>query len=63
VAAVSKEWEGKGGKYLVDCTEAGPFKGEDLTAIGDDGYAPFAFDEEMERKLWRDSAKMVGVEE
>ena len=56
-AAVSKEWEGKGGKYLEDCDEAGPVKG------GAEGYAAWAYDEHAEKRLWADSCKMVGVED
>lgn len=56
-AAVSKEWEGKGGRYLEDCDEAVPHSG------GLDGYASWAYDAEAERRLWADSCKMVGVED
>ena len=62
-AAVSKEWEGKGGKYLVDCEVADPAKAVEIDVIGDDGYAEWAYNEENEDKLWRDSCKFVGVEE
>ncbi|CRK16092.1 Oxidoreductase calI like protein [Verticillium longisporum] len=59
-AAVSKEWEQAGGKYLVDLVEAKP------TAEGDDkvtgpGYAPWAYNEEEAKRLWRDSLKIVGL--
>lgn len=57
-AALSKEWEGKGGRYLEDCAESppvGPFGWS--TAVG---YAPHAYDEEPAKKLWADSCKMVG---
>ncbi|KAL8715448.1 MAG: hypothetical protein Q9220_000782 [cf. Caloplaca sp. 1 TL-2023] len=60
-AALSKEWEGKGGKYLEDCAESpqvGPFGS--ATAVG---YAPHAYNEKAEKQLWADSCKMVGVED
>ncbi|KAL8788917.1 MAG: hypothetical protein Q9213_001440 [Squamulea squamosa] len=58
-AALSKEWEGRGGRYLEDCAESppvGPSGGS--TAVG---YAPYAYDEISARKLWEDSCQMVGV--
>jgi len=63
-AAVSKDWEGKGGKYLSNCEVAGPFqKAINDLGVGDDGYAEWAYNEENEDRLWRDSCKFVGVEE
>jgi NAD(P)-dependent dehydrogenase (short-subunit alcohol dehydrogenase family) len=60
-AAVSEEWEGKGGKYLSNCVVQGP-AGKDANAgIGDDGYSAWAYNEEGEERLWKDSCKMVGV--
>lgn len=56
-AACAKEWEGKGGRYLEDVQEAEQM--EDLQKWS--GYAPHAYDEEAEKKLWIDSLKMVGV--
>lgn len=59
-AALSKEWEGRGGKYLEDCGEA------ELTASTDalsKGYAPHAYDEKAEKKLWTDSLKFVGLKD
>lgn len=61
-AALGKEWEGKGALYLADCAAQGPFKGGEALGTGDEGFAEWAFDEEAEEKLWRDSAKLVGVE-
>ncbi|KAI4103727.1 MAG: hypothetical protein L6R37_003655 [Teloschistes peruensis] len=58
-AALSKDWEGRGGRYLEDCAEAPPVvKGGGATAVG---YAPHAYSEEDARKLWQDSCKMVGM--
>ena len=63
-AAISKEWEGKGGRYLADCVEKGPMvPGNPMVVFGDEGYAPWAFDEESAKKLWEDSCRFVGVED
>lgn len=59
-AAVSKEWEGRGGKYLSNCAVQGPVKSG---GTGDDGYAAWAYDEEKAARLWRESCAMVGVED
>ena len=58
-AAIGKEWEGKGGKYLNDGTVAGtpgPKDGEVNL-----GYAPHAYDEEAAKKLWDISMQLVGL--
>ncbi|KAL8726432.1 MAG: hypothetical protein Q9166_006710 [cf. Caloplaca sp. 2 TL-2023] len=58
-AALSKEWEGKGGRYLEDCSESPPVPAYGgATAVG---YAPHAYDEKSAKKLWADSCKFVGV--
>lgn len=58
-AALSQEWEGRGGRYLEDCAESPAVApGWGATAIG---YAPHAYDEKDARQLWMDSCKMVGV--
>ncbi|KAG0647204.1 Translocon at the inner envelope membrane of chloroplasts 32 [Hyphodiscus hymeniophilus] len=57
LAAVGKEYEGKGRLYLNDCETAT----EGL--IGYNGYAPHAFDKEKEARLWNDSLKLVGLAE
>lgn len=63
-AAVSEEWEGKGGKYLSNCEVMGPAKGVAIDFEGgDDGYAEWVYNEENEDRLWRDSCKFGGVEE
>ena len=56
--AVSKDLEGKGGRYFEDCEEAEANKPGSMA-----GYAAHAFDEEGEKRLWADSCKMVGVED
>ena len=58
-AAVGKAWEGKGGKYLCNCTVGEPAK--DMMSIVDYGYAPHAFDEEGEDRLWELSCELAGV--
>jgi NAD(P)-dependent dehydrogenase (short-subunit alcohol dehydrogenase family) len=59
-AAVSKEWEHKGGKYLLDCQEAKPFvEGSDKFTGA--GYAPWAYDVDEAKRLWKDSLKMFGL--
>jgi NAD(P)-dependent dehydrogenase (short-subunit alcohol dehydrogenase family) len=59
-AAVGETWKHKGGKYLVDCAVAEPYKeGDDkYTALG---CAPHAYDEEKAKRLWNDSLKLVGL--
>ena len=58
LCAVSKELEGKGGRYFEDCDEA------ELNKSGAmEGYAAHAYDEEGEKNLWADSCKLVGVED
>lgn len=61
-AALAGELEGKGAVYLSDCRVQGPFKGSDPFATDDEGWATWAFDEEAEEALWRDSGVMVGLE-
>lgn len=58
-AAIGKEWEGKGGKYLFDCAVA---EGEaDPQAWWKSGHAAHAYDPESEARLWNDSLKLIGV--
>ncbi|KAM0288932.1 hypothetical protein ACHAO9_006440 [Fusarium lateritium] len=59
-AAVSKAWENEGGKYLVDCAVAEPGSGgeDKMTTLT---YAAYAYDAEKAGKLWRDSLKLVGL--
>ncbi|KAF2208720.1 hypothetical protein CERZMDRAFT_101163 [Cercospora zeae-maydis SCOH1-5] len=63
-AALSEEWKHKGGRYLSDCVEQKPFASAGgALATNDDGYQTWAYDEEKEKKLWKDSLKMVGLED
>ncbi|KAM6515483.1 hypothetical protein FSOLCH5_009708 [Fusarium solani] len=61
-AAVSKDWEGKGGKYLYDCAEAGPVRPDSDYMSVDDGYAEWIYDQDKASKLWTESIKLVGLE-
>ncbi|CAM1507170.1 Fc.00g068110.m01.CDS01 [Cosmosporella sp. VM-42] len=59
LAAVGKEWEGKGGKYLEDCVEAQC--GEGGNAFFGVGYVRQTYDRKNEERLWKDSLELVGV--
>lgn len=59
LAAIGKEWEGKGGKYLEDCEEAQ--RGEDDGSNFSVGWVKQTYDPESEARLWKDSLKIVGV--
>jgi NAD(P)-dependent dehydrogenase (short-subunit alcohol dehydrogenase family) len=59
-AAVSKDLEGKGAIWLSNCDQWGP--GDGAQALND-GYSPYAFDEEGQKKLWQDSLKFVGIKD
>ena len=61
IAAVGKEWEGKGGKYLDNCDVAKRGK-DDHDPFGD-GYVRQTYDPENEARLWKDSLKIVGIED
>lgn len=58
LAAVGKEWQHKGGKYLEDCQEAVTFEVPPL--YGARGYAKHAYDQEKEERLWDEFHKLVG---
>lgn len=58
-AAVGKDWEGKGGKYLEDCAVAEPISGPE--ARGARGVAEHAYDEEKEARLWKEASRLVGL--
>jgi NAD(P)-dependent dehydrogenase (short-subunit alcohol dehydrogenase family) len=59
-AAVGKEWEDKGGRYLEDVQEAG--RGEDDGQAFGVGWVKQTYNAEEEDRLWRESMKMVGLE-
>ncbi|KAJ3533079.1 hypothetical protein NM208_g8148 [Fusarium decemcellulare] len=62
-AAIGRQLEGKGGKYLADVAEA-----DASTNAPDDnqalyrGYAKHAYSPKLETRLWEDSLKLVGLE-
>lgn len=60
-AATAAHWEGKGGRYLADCGESAPVAEDE--AGGGPGYAPHAYDEAAEEKLWKLSYEKVGLKE
>ena len=55
-AAIGKEWEGKGGKYLENVSVSQPYK----EGGGRKGYNPWAYDEQGAAQLWDLSAQLVG---
>ena len=60
-AAVGREWEGAGGKYLENMRVAPPApQGRELT-IHDDGYKPHAYDATGAKELWELSLRLVGA--
>jgi NAD(P)-dependent dehydrogenase (short-subunit alcohol dehydrogenase family) len=61
LAAIGKEWEGRGGRYLEDCEEAK--RGEDDLSPFSFGWVKQTYDAESEARLWKDSMKIVGVSE
>ncbi|KAH6956202.1 hypothetical protein DER45DRAFT_566307 [Fusarium avenaceum] len=61
-AAIGKDWEQEGGKYLVDCAVAEPSSGGEDKIITPT-YAAYAYDAEKEGKLWKDSLKLVGLDD
>ncbi|KGO52845.1 Short-chain dehydrogenase/reductase SDR [Penicillium expansum] len=58
-AAVGKEWEEKGGKYLEDCKEAD--RGQDDGQVFGAGWVKQTYNSQEEDRLWKDSLKMVGL--
>lgn len=61
IAAIGKEWENKGGRYLVNCAEA--VQGEDDGNIESLTYVRHTYDPVKEARLWKDSLAMVGLED
>ncbi|KAJ3150577.1 hypothetical protein HDU89_002985 [Geranomyces variabilis] len=62
-AAVSREWEGKGGKYLAEVDVAQP-QGVDAEGKPTQaGYKQWAYDVEGAQKLWEVSNQVVGFVE
>ncbi|KAM5343750.1 hypothetical protein ACJ41O_012287 [Fusarium nematophilum] len=61
-AAVGKEWETRGGRYLAEVSEEGPLRGSESDVIKL-GYAPHAYDQEGELRLWKLGLQLIGAEE
>ena len=57
-AAVSTEWEGKGGKYLEDVSVAKPAQDPPLPV---NGYFPWLYDVDAAKRLWTESLRIVDV--
>lgn len=62
LAAVDRELEGTGGKYLDDCAVS-PMAAGDNVALQDPGAATWCYDAEKEKKLWEVSCQLVGVKD
>ncbi|KAM0186112.1 hypothetical protein ACHAPI_011890 [Fusarium lateritium] len=60
-AAVAKELEGNGGRYLENVSESELLVGEGV--VGGPGYAPQVYDRPTERALWTASLKMLNLED
>jgi NAD(P)-dependent dehydrogenase (short-subunit alcohol dehydrogenase family) len=58
-AAIGKEWEGRGGKYLSDCAEAK--RATDDNDPSNEVYVSHIYSPEDEARLWRDSLEMVVI--
>ncbi|OJJ45162.1 hypothetical protein ASPZODRAFT_134570 [Penicilliopsis zonata CBS 506.65] len=60
-AAISRDWEGRGGRYLCSCseTERGPDDGVPTSST----YVTHTYSPEDEERLWQDSLKMVSSRE
>ena len=58
-AAVSRDWEGKGGKYLDDCGVSRP-KAE---SPSNSGFVEHLYDAQAAKQLWVESLRMVGLQD
>ena len=56
-AATAPELADHGGAYLLDCQISEPLQDENASG----GYAPWAYDEASEKRLWTESEKLTGV--
>ena len=59
-AAISKDWESKGGVYLEDCDVSPPLQAGDVSPLAK-GYNPWAYDEAAAKQLWDISNNLVGL--
>jgi hypothetical protein len=60
-AAVSREWEGKGGVFMDDCDES--YAEERRPYGGPKRMEGYIFDGNKGMRLWRDGCEMVGVKD
>ncbi|KAN0110274.1 NAD(P)-binding protein [Hyaloscypha variabilis] len=60
-AAIARDLEGKGGRYLESMQEIGEWQGPEEKRVDwtDPGYASHAYDKEKEDKLWAMSEKLI----
>ncbi|KAK5052017.1 hypothetical protein LTR84_002821 [Exophiala bonariae] len=63
LAAVDKELEGKGGKYLDDTQVSGPIDPAREKELAEPGYASWTYDVEDATRLWEVSCELVGFKE
>lgn len=59
-AAVGKEWEGQGGKFLENVQVSPP--ADESKGPLSMGYAEYAYDVDAAKRLWEDSLSMIGLE-
>lgn len=59
IAAIGKDWEGKGGRYLEDCEEAK--RGLDDNDAFGVGWVRQTYNPEAEERLWRESLETLGM--
>lgn len=62
-AAVGRDLEGLGGKYLSDCRVMEAYGGSGDLSDGDNGYATWAYSPEDEEKLWKVTLGLLGLTE
>ena len=62
-AALAKDLEGKGGKYLESMQEIGLWSGPEEQRMDwtDPGHAGYIYNEEKESRLWKMSIELVGT--
>ena len=60
MAAIGRDWEERGGRYLEDCSDSKPVDDNDKSWFPP-GHASWAYDEVAAKRLWELSLKLVGV--
>jgi hypothetical protein len=61
LAAIGKEYEGKGGFYMENCGVAEEMAGDVALPLA--GFKPWAYDPENEDFLWQDSMELLGMKD